>query len=284
MPEYETKRCHDDEDLADAEIEPVPVLGASNWCPRREHGEARTKRTVELARAPGSVPDRPMRCLPGVADRSRRAADIYLEYMLLGLGSGVMTAFLLRNFLDNWYGHSREARLPQGTTGLFVTSSGNPRWFNTGDLKLGKRGRATARNYFDFVSCEAERVCREESEEPLIKEHAVPVKTLGLMLRGASERFQDLSATDLRLLLERFYKVALVTKEDDARINETRAANGKSLRDQPTVEWWERWKEVLQDASEPGDLVAEEGLDCRDRYRAARIELVPARDDRMGSH
>lgn len=104
-----------------------------------------------------------------------------------------------RTFFDNLFAYRHG--------GPLLGRNGQPRWFNA---PCPRRDRdALLRCH--FVSVEAMRVIAGVSEEPLLRDHAVPVSVLRDLLMNARSPTLGL----VNEYTTRFYKLGVITKSED---------------------------------------------------------------------
>ncbi len=128
-----------------------------------------------------------------------------LKYIQVYLEEGDRSVSRLRGFLDEWYGYSKN--------GPHLTKYGNVRWLNNPDCSNLKVRECL--EGMDFISKDAREVLDGKIKKRLIKEHAVPVKVIQEMLK----KLRSPSTVELQKFLESYYRVGVLTKEEDQRIN-----------------------------------------------------------------
>lgn len=157
--------------------------------------------------------------------KQRRAtlATSYLEHIRIALDAGDRGA-PFRTFIDNWAAFSSE-------TGHHISSGDQPKWFNNPCLRtrqamiygLDFRSAATVPLLEYARTSPAEYKTRRTAKDPtvrLIIDHVVPIDMIVRMMfdpepGGEVER----TAEGIRSHLTRWYRLGLLTPEEDARLN-----------------------------------------------------------------
>lgn len=121
----------------------------------------------------------------------------------------------LRTFLDEWFAYNRGE--------LFLSGRLGPHWYNKPDPV---RHNAALRG-MDFISEQAEEVLSGRQRHELMKDHSVPIA----VVRSKLFELNDTSIESIRSLLMTWYKLGVITKDEDTRLN----ANG--LRQKMPDDW-----------------------------------------------
>ncbi len=80
-------------------------------------------------------------------------------------------------------------------------------------------------------------ILQGESDGRLVKDHALPLRILRLKLLDAGIAGRD----EIRAYLLRFYRLGLITKEEDDRLNDLRLRQSLP-KDSDELEWLARYK------------------------------------------
>jgi hypothetical protein len=142
-------------------------------------------------------------------------------------------ALIFRTLIDTWYAYWKG--------GPFLTDAGAARWVNTGDI----RKRPELANAISLRSKEAGESIRGGDYNELVKDHAIPVKTLRLRMSQLNDKSID--AVDEYLQVN--YRIALLKLRQHTRLSGRKHHN-------------------LQDS-----------VDSRTRYASAGIEMEPTPED-----
>jgi len=129
----------------------------------------------------------------------------YLEYLKIYIVNKHTDNQIFRTFVDNWFAYNYK--------GPFLNSRGNPKWFK----KPNPAKEKTALTQLHFVSNDAMKIINEEQEGDLIKDHTVPLKRLRTIL--AEELTTKSNLSDIKRLLERYYRLGVITKEENEHLN-----------------------------------------------------------------
>lgn len=158
-----------------------------------------------------------------MSERRVVLAASYLEHIRIALEAGDRGA-PFRDFIDNW------AAFSSGTD-HHVSSGDRPRWFNNPCLRtrqamlysLDFRSAATG-PLLDYARTspaeyKARRAAKDQAVR-LIVDHAVPIDVMVRMMFGPEpgERVEQ-TAEGIRSYLTRWYRLGLLTADEDARLN-----------------------------------------------------------------
>lgn len=131
-------------------------------------------------------------------------SDAYLSHLILYIKSGDEDKHTLRLFLDYWFAYS------QG--GPFLNRNGKPRWFNNPDPKKNRVRDALLSMH--FISKKAMETIKGERDDRLIKEHSIPIAEIFNILHLQTDHSRD----QIRVSLEKFYRLGVLTKEEDLKL------------------------------------------------------------------
>jgi hypothetical protein len=111
---------------------------------------------------------------------------------------------LLRSFTDYWFAYHKQ--------GPFLNSKNNPKWHNNPSSVKDK----DALLGMHFISDMAFDVIEQGSDVKIIKEHSIPIN----VIREILIQQKPLTITDIENILLRFYRLGVLTKEEDKVLNE----------------------------------------------------------------
>ena len=146
-----------------------------------------------------------------------------LKYIKVFIETKDNSTSRLRGFIDDWYGFHK--------AGPYLNKKHNVRWLNNPDCT--KPIIKDCLEGMDFISVGARAVLDGFSREPLIKEHAVPVKVIKELLL---ELPSNASLQDIERHLLKYYKLGALTKNEDKEINSTQV-NSISLKSSMPEDW-----------------------------------------------
>lgn len=166
-----------------------------------------------------------------------------LNYIQAYIKSKDQSCHRFRGFVDEWYGHHKG--------GCFLTRKRKDnqgervRWLNNPDITKDVYNKCM--RDLHVVSEQALKILKRKGSEPLIKEHAIPIKKLRELV------FLKLNSNSKIECIEQFlltyYRVGAITKKEDLDVNK------KGLKDCMPTNW---------DSNEPRGLYA--------RYDKAKIK------------
>jgi len=129
----------------------------------------------------------------------KQIKNSYLEHIKICIESDAWGAGLLRSFADYWFAYHKQ--------GPFLNSNNNPKWYNNPSSVKDK----DALLEMHFISDMAFDAIEQGSDVRLIKEHSVPVRVLRKILIQQEPK----STTDIENILLRFYRLGVLTKDED---------------------------------------------------------------------
>jgi hypothetical protein len=131
-------------------------------------------------------------------------SDAYLDHLVLYIKSGDEDKSTLRGFLDSWFAYN------QG--GPFLNRNGKPVWFNKPDPKKNRVRDALLSMH--FISKNAMETIHGKRNDRLIKEHSIPIAEIFNILHSHTDHSRD----QIRDSLEKFYRLGVLTKEEDLKL------------------------------------------------------------------
>ena len=132
-------------------------------------------------------------------------SDAYLDHLVIYIKSGDEDKSKLRGFADSWFAYN------QG--GPFLNRNGKPVWFNRPDPK--KNSVKAALLLMHFISKNAMETIQGKRNDRLIKEHSIPIAEIFNILHSHTDHSRD----QIRDSLEKFYRLGVLTEEEDLRLN-----------------------------------------------------------------
>lgn len=137
-------------------------------------------------------------------------AIAYLEVLQLAIEHELND--IIRTSFDNWAAYDKAAK---GYTG-FVTSSGSPIWFN----KVRPIKRREALKRMSFISKNAGKLIKSNSEEAVMVDHSIPVSVLrNRLIEKWKASPQGLSVEQIQRFLRRYHRRGVITYDEDERLS-----------------------------------------------------------------
>ena len=130
----------------------------------------------------------------------KQIKNSYLEHIKICIESDAWGAGLLRSFTDYWFAYHKQ--------GPLLNSNNNPKWHNNPSPVKDK----DALLEMHFISDLAFDAIKQGSDVRLIKEHSILVRVLRKILIQQEPK----STTDSESILLWFYRLGVLTKDEDA--------------------------------------------------------------------